>query len=183
MTIRRIPSYPRREILSRSVSTLASQAEPVEHFDDGLLDLVNDLLETMNRYPICVGLAAPQVGDPRSVAVVRRDVVARSEDLVLVNPYIESTTGQRDIKYESCMSLVGFRGKVERRKKCAVRFVDVFGDPGFLAVEGFAARVVMHEVDHLGGRMYCDQLSGPLEETDLYKEYVEQAKTDGEERS
>lgn len=126
-----------------------------------------DLLDTMEAQALCVGLAANQIDSPLSVAVVSRSGTQETP-LVLFNPVVLSRTGKKDKKRESCMSVWGFAGEVERRSNIVVAFVDHRLQPMELALSGFVARVAEHEIDHLRGVTYVDHVAGGLKPTDLF---------------
>lgn len=119
-----------------------------------------------------VGLAAPQIGHPLRVVIVNLNK-SEDDDLILINPVVTSNTGSFDEKYESCMSIPHFRGKVKRRKKLTVSYRDVNFIEQELTATGFLARVILHEVDHLDGILYTDRMEPEqsLEKTDLFLEH------------
>ncbi|MDQ5943417.1 MAG: peptide deformylase [Patescibacteria group bacterium] len=125
-------------------------------FDESLTHLVEDLIETMKSDIICIGLAAPQVGISLQVAVVCPDRDF-SNVKVLINPTNITESGKKDIKRESCMSLPDLGGNVERRKRLSVDVRTLAGETATLQFEGFEARAVAHELDHLSGTMYSDK--------------------------
>lgn len=139
---------------------LKTPASPVEDFGS-LETLIGDMIETMWADPICVGLAAPQIGIGLQVALVCPSKV-RDDLIVIINPTEAEAFGQKDIKRESCMSLPDRAGNVERRKKLRIVCSDRTGAEVQYELEGFVARVAAHELDHLNGQMYCDRLTGPL---------------------
>ena len=165
MAVRRIIQLSGASPPSPEDTLLTSVTRPVSEFGAALQPLVDDLVETMSAHAICVGLAAPQIGVDLSVAVAK---VADDEVLVLVNPVIRSATGKKDVKRESCMSLWGRAGLVERREKVEVEFADVFGVREVRSFRSFPARVVQHEVDHLNGVVYQSYVEGELELTELF---------------
>ena len=121
------------------------------------------MIDTMESDPLCVGLAAPQIGVGLQVTVVCPS--GQSEDTtIIINPTSVEATGQKDVKRESCMSLPDRAGSVERRKKLRVAYSDEDGEATESVFQGFAARVVAHEIDHLEGVMYSDRAVGPLDE-------------------
>lgn len=146
---------------------LSTPAKSVTNFkDDELAELIVDMIDTLQADPICVGLAAPQLGVDLRVAVVCPS--RKSTDItVIINPTSVQATGQKDLKRESCMSLPNQAGSVERRKKLRVTFSDEDGETTDAVFQGFAARVVAHEIDHLEGIMYCDKAVGPLIDMDF----------------
>lgn len=127
--------------------------------DDGHVQgIIDDLIDTMMANDVAIGLAAPQIGASIRVAVINLDKRDRSQLLVLINPIIRSESGKKVRKKESCMSLPGVRGEVERRHDVTVEFIDRDGVRQLLHASGFLARAIAHEVDHLGGTLYVDKM-------------------------
>jgi peptide deformylase len=138
---------------------LRRRTEPVERFDGELERLVAELRETMYGAP-GVGLAAPQIGDLRRVAVV--DVDPRGPDSrlhVLVNPFLVDSSGEQ-LDTEGCLSIPDFTEKVERPASVRVSAQSVTGEPFELVATGFFARALCHEIDHLDGILFIDRLTG-----------------------
>jgi peptide deformylase len=150
---------------SESDHILRQRAAEIESIGSETQLLVEDLLRVMNAHPICVGLAAPQLGVLKRVAVAD---VGRDQSLVLINPEILATSGKRDKKRESCMSVWGLTGVVERREKVSIRYQDLTGRWHEENFRSFPARVICHEIDHLNGVLYTALVEGPLEATDLF---------------
>lgn len=152
-------------------SVLRAPASQVEFFDDDLRELLRKLDEVMRASKIAVGLAAPQIGQGLRVAAVNVD---RSQPtLFLINPVVLSTSGKKDVKYESCMSIPFRKGRVERRHKVSVKYSDAEGREQRLDASGFLARVIQHEIDHLNGVLYVDHVSGgasSLEQADFFSQ-------------
>jgi peptide deformylase len=138
---------------------LRARGRAVTRFDPELDRLVADMIETMHAAP-GVGLAAPQVGVESRVAVVDVSVGKNPEELhVLINPELLEKEGvETDV--EGCLSLPGISDKVERPTRIRVRAQDRQGQPFELAAEGFLARAVCHEIDHLNGILFTDHLRG-----------------------
>ena len=150
-----------REILKMGDPRLLRQAQEVKTFDsDALHLLVSDLLDTMHAAN-GVGLAAPQIGVDLQVVVFGsgeanprypdRDLVPRT---VLVNPVITPIGDATDNDWEGCLSVPGMRGMVPRFTHIRYTGFDPYGDTIDRTVEGFHARVVQHECDHLWGKLY-----------------------------
>jgi peptide deformylase len=138
---------------------LRVKCPPVVTFDDALRRLAADMVETMHAAP-GVGLAAPQVGVELRLCVVDVSVGQEPEKLhVLVNPEIVRREG-RESDLEGCLSLPGINDKVERPTWIEVTAQDLAGRAFRLEAEGFAARAVCHEVDHLDGVLFTDHLHG-----------------------
>ncbi len=148
-----------RPILLFPDPILRQKTEEVSAFDGSLARLVADLKETMYSAP-GVGLAAPQIGDLRRVAVVDVDPSGPRSDLqVLVNPRVVERSGaETDI--EGCLSIPGFTERIERPLAVRVAAQRLSGEPMEIAAEGFFARVLCHEIDHLEGILFIDHLRG-----------------------
>ncbi len=157
-----------RDILKMGDPRLLRMAQPVTQFDsDALHLLVTDLLDTM-RSADGAGLAAPQIGvDLQLVIFGSNERNPRYPDAppapkkVLINPVItplreseEDPTLLEVEDWEGCLSLPGLRGMVPRFSRIRYTGFDQYGDPIERTVEGFHARVVQHECDHLIGRLY-----------------------------
>ncbi|HEY9208174.1 peptide deformylase [Acidovorax soli] len=148
-------------ILKMGDPRLLRIAQPVLEFDtDALHRLVRDMLETM-RSVNGAGLAAPQIGvDLQVVIFGSANPNPRYPDqplvppTVLVNPVIDPVGDAEDEDWEGCLSVPGLRGKVPRWSRIRYMGLDPYGDPINRTVEGFHARVVQHECDHLMGTLY-----------------------------
>ena len=159
-----------REILRMGDARLLRTAQRVTEFDtDALHLLVTDLLDTM-RAANGAGLAAPQIGVDLQVVIFGsqarnprypdRPIVPPT---VLVNPVITPLSDATEDDWEGCLSVPGMRGVVPRWSHIRYTGFDQYGDPIDRAVEGFHARVVQHECDHLWGKLY------PMRMTDMTK--------------
>lgn len=138
---------------------LRERAAEVERFDAELARLVADMVETMVAAP-GVGLAAPQVGVGRRVAVVDLSVGKDPRALhVLVNPRITENEGLAS-DVEGCLSLPGITDKVDRPERVRVEALDAAGNPFELKAEEWLARALCHEIDHLDGVLFVDRLRG-----------------------
>jgi peptide deformylase len=137
---------------------LRTPSSEVKDFGGEFQNEVNDLIDTLKDWDITVGLSAPQVGIFKRLFVVNVNENKAEPTLIIVNPIVESISGKKDVKKESCMSLPKFRGDVERRYKIKLNYLDRFGQPQKISAEGFFARVIMHELDHLDGVLYVDRM-------------------------
>lgn len=148
-------------ILKMGDPRLLRVAQPVTEFDtDELHCLVRDLQETM-RAANGAGLAAPQIGvDLQLVIFGSHERNPRYPDsppvppTVLLNPVITPLGSEEEEDWEGCLSVPGLRGKVPRWKHIRYQGFDVYGNPIDRVAEGFHARVVQHECDHLLGKLY-----------------------------
>jgi peptide deformylase len=137
---------------------LEKRAEPVIVFDEELKKLVDDMFESMYAAH-GVGLAAPQIGISKRLAVI--DVTFKEDPeakLVLANPEIIHTEG-RHSQNEGCLSIPDFRENVTRPRKVTVRAQDVNGRFYEKTGEELLARAFLHETDHLNGKLYMSHLS------------------------
>ena len=137
---------------------LEKRAEPVTVFDDELKRLVDDMFESMYAAH-GVGLAAPQIGISKRLAVI--DVTFKEDPgakLVLANPEIIQTEG-RHSQNEGCLSIPDFRENVSRPRKVTIRAQDVNGKFYEKTGEELLARAFLHETDHLNGKLYMSHLS------------------------
>jgi peptide deformylase len=135
------------------------QCPEVEVFDDELAELARDMIDTMYAAP-GVGLAAPQVGVERRLAVVDVSVGEEERALhVLVNPRIVEQSGS-EADYEGCLSIPEFTEKVDRPVRVTIEARDLEGKPFKLEAEEFLARAICHEIDHLDGVLFVDHLRG-----------------------
>jgi len=133
---------------------LRSPAEPVAVIDDGVRKLVEDMIETMYAAP-GVGLAAPQVGVSRRVAVF--DAHDGLGVRVLINPVVVETSGEW-VFDEGCLSVPGYFWPITRPAFARARGLDLDGNPVEYAGEELLGRVLQHEIDHLDGMLLVERL-------------------------
>jgi len=137
---------------------LDKPAEKVTVFDEELKKLIDDMFESMYAAH-GVGLAAPQIGIARRIAVV--DVTFQEDSkakLVLVNPEIIHSEGKHT-QSEGCLSIPDFRENVKRAMKVTIRAQDVHGKFFEKTGEELLARAFQHETDHLNGKLYISHIS------------------------
>ena len=149
-----------REILKMGDARLLRVAEPVREFGTPALKaLIADMFETMEAAH-GAGLAAPQIGENLQLVIFGFAHSERYPDAppvprtVLLNPSIEPLDDALEEGWEGCLSVPGLRGVVPRYARIRYRGVDPDGRPIEREADGFHARVVQHEVDHLIGRLY-----------------------------
>ena len=144
---------------------LRQEAEEIDKDYPELQQLIKDMYETLERSE-GIGLAAPQVGLPIRLAIINLDVI--SEDLpeykgyikTFINPYIEEyDETEEDVMEEGCLSLPGIHEKVKRPTRIRVTYQDEQFQEHDEWVDGYLARVMQHEFDHLEGKMFIDHLS------------------------
>ena len=153
-----------RKIVTLGDETLRKHCKPQEKFDKRLATLLKDMADTMYKAE-GVGLAAPQVGILRRIAVV--DVTEDHSGLLeMVNPEIIEREGKQTGR-EGCLSVPGRQGVVTRPMKIKARFQDRNGDTYEIETEGFEARAICHELDHLDGQLYIDVMDRELTEEEI----------------
>ncbi|MGH8750517.1 MAG: peptide deformylase [Burkholderiales bacterium] len=149
-----------RDVLKMGDARLLEPAKPVKQFDTpelhALIADMHDTMEALNG----AGLAAPQIGVLLQVAifgVTRNPRYPDAEEVpytVLINPKLTPLGKETEEGWEGCLSVPGMRGLVPRHKKLRYQGYDQFGKALDRSVEGFHARVVQHECDHLQGILY-----------------------------
>ena len=163
------------EILTLPDERLKQESLPVERFDAELSAFIDDLEETRQAGPGAVGIAAPQVGRFQRIVIVdvsnTRKPVPNHGYLVLVNPEITHWDGFA-LGREGCLSVPDYTGNVIRAEHIRLRARDPEGEPLEFEMEGFEARAVQHEVDHLDGLLFVDRLVS--RRTDLFRRKVYQ---------
>jgi peptide deformylase len=156
---------PVREVLRMGHPVLRERAKPVEAFGTPELHaLLEDMKDTMAAKS-GAGLAAPQIGVGQRVVIFGVDHNPRYPDAepvpftVLVNPKIVLLTREIEEDWEGCLSVPGMRGVVPRYTKLRYTGYDIDGNPIERVAEGFHARVVQHECDHLDGILYPQRMT------------------------
>ncbi|MGE4071374.1 MAG: peptide deformylase [Lysobacterales bacterium] len=143
-------------ILEYPDERLRTVAKPIDHIDDALQRLIDDMFETMYEAP-GVGLAATQINFHRQLIVI--DV---SEDknapLVLINPRIVESEGTETCQ-EGCLSVPGIFADVVRAERVVVEALDRHGELRRIDATGLLAVCIQHEMDHLAGKVFVDYLS------------------------
>lgn len=163
MAVRAIRVYPD--------PILKQVAEPVEEIDESLVEVVQDLVDTMLNAGHSVGVAAPQIGVLRRVVVVDVSKSKLGKDnnhglLEMINPEIIEKSGSKMMR-EGCMSVPDYTGNVTRAEHIVVEFTNRQGQVRVIEASGFEAVAIQHELDHLDGLLFLDRVSSL--KTDLYR--------------
>jgi peptide deformylase len=163
------------EILAIPDERLKQESQAVTVFDDELRAFIADLEETRQAGPAAVGIAAPQVNRHQRIVIVdcstTRKPVPNHGHLILVNPEITEWDGY-EMGREGCLSVPDYTGNVIRATRITLRAQDPHGDPLQFEMEGFEARAVQHELDHLDGLLFIDRVVS--RRTDLFRRKVYQ---------
>jgi len=169
MAIREIKKYPEE--------VLREKTAPVKEFDSELQKLIDDMIETMYAAP-GVGLAANQVGVSKQVTVIDVRVgEEKSSLIVLVNPEIVHREGDCTSE-EGCLSLPDYTTIVKRAEKVKVKGLDREGQPIEIDADGFLARAIQHEIDHLNGFLLIDRI-GRIKREFFRKRYAREKALSG----
>ncbi len=149
-----------RNIVKLGDEILTKKCREVTVFDEKLHTLIDDMIETLEQAD-GVGLAAPQVGILKRVAIVHT-----SEKIIeLINPVIVSASGEQT-DYEGCLSYPGKYGKVTRPNVVTVRACDRYGKLYEVTGRELMARAFCHEIEHLDGHMYIEKVTEWMEESE-----------------
>ncbi|NVZ07908.1 peptide deformylase [Allochromatium humboldtianum] len=160
------------DILKLPDPRLKQVSEPVETFDQALRDFIADLEETRLAGPGAVGIAAPQVAHFRRIVILDlsgRPKTPNHGHLVLINPEITHWEGFA-MGREGCLSVPDYTGNVIRATQIRLKAQDADGVEHQYEMEGFEARAVQHELDHLDGLLFVDRVVS--RRTDLYRRKV-----------
>lgn len=159
MAVREVLVYPDPRLKQVCVPAQPEEAERV----------AADLLETMRDFGHCVGIAAPQLGELVRVAVVDVSEHPKAEtsngELVLVNPRVVAAEGS-EIAREGCLSIPDLTANVQRATSIRVEHAG-----GNIESEGFEARCILHEIDHLDGVLFLDRVASLVDDVFRRKSY------------
>jgi peptide deformylase len=163
------------ELLTYPDERLKQESLPLAQVDETLRRFIADLEQTMDAGPGGVGIAAPQVGRFERIIIVdctrTRKPVPNHGRLYLINPEITAWEGMA-VGREGCMSVPDYTGNVIRAEAVTLKALDIQGQPLELRCEGFEARAIQHEMDHLDGLLFLDRLVS--RRNDLFKRKVYQ---------
>jgi len=157
---------------------LRQVSKPIETVDGEVRKLAADMLETMYDAP-GIGLAAIQIGVPRRMLVL--DVSKEGDDktpLVFINPEIVSSSDERSVYEEGCLSIPDYYAEVERPAKIKVRHLDAEGREQVTEADGLLATCLQHEIDHLNGILFIDHIS-KLKREMVIRKFTKAAKLRG----
>ncbi|MBU3216622.1 peptide deformylase [Clostridium estertheticum] len=143
-----------REILQYGDKRLNSICEKVGKVDRKILNLVDDMMDTLYEGN-GIGLAAPQIGVLKRVVLIDLGE-EEGEPIVIINPRITAQSGNEK-DYEGCLSYVGYEGEVYRPTDVTVVGINIKGKPVTYNATGLLARAFCHEIDHLEGIMYMSR--------------------------
>ena len=132
--------------------------------------VAGDLLDTMRSFGHCVGIAAPQIGDLVRIVVVdvtgHKKATVSNGELVLVNPVVATATGA-EVAREGCLSIPDLTANVRRATEVTIEATMPGGEAVAIESEGFEARCLLHEIDHLDGLLFLDRVDSLA--TDVFR--------------
>jgi peptide deformylase len=151
-----------REVLRYPHPVLKRKAHPLAGDEREAAERVGrDLLDTMRSFPRCVGIAAPQIDELVRMVVVdvtdHPKATACHGELVLVNPSVVSASGA-EVAREGCLSIPDLTANVRRATHAVIEARDPAGESVVVETEGFEARCLLHELDHLDGILFLDRV-------------------------
>ena len=149
-----------RTIREEGDEILRKKSKPVEVVDERIVELINDMFETMHKYN-GVGLSAVQVGILKRILVI--DTGEEGEKIALINPEIIKTKGEQTVE-EGCLSFPNKFGKIVRPAEVIVIALNEKGEHIKVKAKELLAQAICHEVDHLNGELFVDKIiPGSLE--------------------
>lgn len=153
-----------RKIVTIPNNILRNKSKRIGYVDDSIRELANDMIQTTLDWDhdseFGAALAAIQIGEPLKLTVVRNDFddAKNKEFTTLINPEVVKASPETVSDIEGCLSVPGIYGRVKRPLKVKIKAQDASGNPIRLSLEGFPARVLLHEIDHMNGMIFLDHI-------------------------
>ena len=156
------------KIITTPDPRLRQKCKKVNHVDDEIRKMIDDMIqncldwEKEHKFEISAALAAPQLGYDRRIIVVRDDMDNKENAnfIPLLNPEVIKTEGKTLLDYEGCLSVPTVYGKVPRPAKARIKAQTIDGQEVRIKADGFLARTLLHEIDHLNGILFIDHIKG-----------------------
>ncbi len=164
------------EILTFPDPRLRTIADPVAAVDASIIQIVDDMIETMYAAS-GIGLAATQVNIHKQIIVIDLSE-ERNQPQVFINPTVEALHDETSTYDEGCLSVPGFYETIERPVNVRISALDKEGNPFTLEPDGLLAVCIQHEMDHLNGKLFVDYLS-KLKRNRIRTKLLKQAKQQG----
>lgn len=145
---------------------LRVKCKKVNHVDDEIRKMIDNMIqnsldwEKEHKFEISAALAAPQLGYDRRIIIVREDTENKENAtfIPLLNPEVIKTEGKIVKDYEGCLSVPNFYGMVPRPDKARIKAQTIDGQEVRIKADGFLARTLLHEIDHLNGILFIDHI-------------------------
>ncbi|MEW5900635.1 MAG: peptide deformylase [Acidobacteriota bacterium] len=149
---------PVLKILTYGSPVLKKKAEPVQRIDQEITDIARSMVLTMHAAP-GIGLAGPQVNVSKRLITIDLSIGEKPEELIiLVNPELVESEGEI-VSEEGCLSIPEIHEKVKRPARVLVKGLNLQGEERTFEAEGLLARVFCHEIDHINGRLFIENIS------------------------
>ncbi|MBI2797978.1 peptide deformylase [Candidatus Saccharibacteria bacterium] len=154
-----------RKIVTIPNHILRSKSKRIGFVDDSIKKLADDMVETILNWDhdseFGAALAAIQIAEPLKLTVVRNSFETGEDKTftTLINPEVIKISRETVVDIEGCLSVPGVYGRVRRALKIKVKALDANNQPIRLSAEGFAARVIQHEIDHMDGVIFLDHVT------------------------
>jgi len=139
----------------------------IKNIDNEILDIIEDLKQTL-EFGVGLGIAAPQIGINKRIIVVgakKENIKYNNAEEIpvtaMINPTWKNLSKETDIQYEGCMSVPSIRGRVERYKNIELIYYNEQGEKIVKQLNGFFARLIQHECDHLDGIVFLERVKEP----------------------
>lgn len=152
-----------REVGDPALSKISKEID-VEKIDDNILELIEDLKATL-EFGTGLGIAAPQIGINKRIIVIGTNKKNKNYTITeeipitaMINPSWEKISEETEVQYEGCLSVPSIRGRVERYKEIELTYYTESGEKITKKVNGFFARVIQHECDHLDGIVFLERV-------------------------
>ena len=146
------------EIIKLGHPTLVKKAAPIKKIDEEIIELAHSMTETLHAAP-GLGLSAPQVDVSKRLITVDLSIGEKKEDLIiLINPELVHQEG-KVVREEGCLSVPEVYEKIARPQRVIIKGLDLDGREKEIEAADLLARVFCHEIDHLNGRLFIDNLS------------------------
>lgn len=155
-----------RNVVTEGDDILRKHCKEVKEITPRLKETMQDMLETM-RESMGVGIAGPQVGVMRRIFVAQPDIGEDAKVYYMINPVMLEMSDEKELGVEGCLSVPDMVGDVERSVRIKMEATDLDGERKVYEFEGFDARVMQHEYDHLDGILYTDKCSNLREVPDF----------------
>jgi peptide deformylase len=159
----------RKDIVAHPKAILRDKSIRVRAVNEDTKKLIEKMInigldwEDHRDFEVCVGLAAVQIGELKKIIILRTDETEKREFEVLINPKIVKTYKETEYGFEGCLSVKDVYGLVSRYKKIKIQAVNEYGKEIRQIVNGFKARLIQHEIDHLQGILFVDLIEGDEE--------------------
>lgn len=165
------------QIYKYGEDVLNLKAKNVENIDGKTVELLKQMIQTLHSTNNAIGLAAPQVGASLQLSVIDLTMGQKEDEMVLLlNPEILESEG-KEAGDEGCLSFPGITVNINRSTKIFLKTLNLDGKEVKKEIEGFMARVIQHEIDHLNGTLMLDRVSSLKRQ--MVKKEIKRLKKDG----